>query len=367
MSFSRRRLTVALAAAGTVAATVVALPSGAGAVEGCPPLPSSDHTIPAPAGPPAAISQGSIANGPVVGYAALGRDGKTYWYVGAVPIVSTLSCFGGQGTDSPALADYTDGFTLFVLAPTGRVYEQHVVTFDADQGEYVPYPLGQGWRAVPGGAASAAPATVSTPDGSLHVFFRGTDGRLKRLSKSSTVGAGWTAVQDLGGSFAGVPAVMVRPGGGFVVVVRTATGALYSRTRVRTGAWGTWTKLTGAASSPPSIAASADGPRDLFVIGSTGGLYRAGWVGTGFGAFRKVDGVAPAGARIAAAAAGGRIVVYVRVAGRGSASTGVTTSSTAEGAWTPYVLAPYTYPEFSAAAVPGGDLRSATLVPMPPR
>ena len=306
MSLSRRT-TAVLAAIGTAAAAVtVALVTGgstAGAAPGCPAEPSFDSTIPEPLGAPAAttLSDDSIA------FATLGGDRRTYFdtndITGEPLLVSPLACLGGGATDNPAVLETTTGISFFVRSANGRIHQNDVTEATPD---------GTGWRQLPYGATTNGPAGMASYDGSLDLFVRGDDGALHRATRSPA--GAWSPFRSLGGGFVGTPAVAIRPGGGLIVVVRNAAGELYSKSSNAAGAWGsTWTRLPGASATSPALAMGyAAGRIDLFVIGAKGGLHQSAYTGGRFGAFRTIEPSASTRARIAAAGAPGRMIVYVR-------------------------------------------------------
>lgn len=301
MRSSRRRLAGLLAAGAVTAASMIVAATPAGAVVGCADPGDFDHSIPAPAGTPAAAPM----LGSAVLWATIGADRKTYYdgidVLDRSLAVSTLGCLGGAAVGVPAVALYDDRATVLVLAPTGRIY-QKVVTSSS--------PTGDPWTPVPGApAGGGSPVATVGPDGTLHLLVRGADNRLRHAVRPA--GGGWSAWEDLGGGLTGEPAVGARSGGGLVVVVRAPNGTLYQKLGT-TGAWGGWTRLAGTTSASPTIATGfAAGRLDLFVAGSTGGLYQASY-GTGSqpGPFRRIDGTLPARAGLAAAGANGVMVVF---------------------------------------------------------
>lgn len=342
MSSPRRRLTAALAAAGAVAAaTAAVLVTGgttAGAAPGapgCPTTPSFDRTIPAPQGPPSAVSLSTGA----VGFNILGADRKHYYVETDIDAeqlqVSPLACFGGAGVDNPAVAEYGAGLALYVLAPNQRIYQNYVT--DAAPG-------GTGWTAVPNGLAGGGPAALLGPDGRLHLFIRGTNGALYTASRNVTSGA-WSAFRSLGGGMLGTPAVAPRPGGGFVVVIQAPTGYLYTRSSTAAGTWSGWSRLAGTAATSPAITAGFSAGRlDLFVIGRTGGLYQNTYTGGAFGTFKKVDNFPLPTTRLAVGATPNRMIVYITETDGTESITGYTHYIPGSG-WLDYNLAPYTWPD----------------------
>lgn len=362
MSLSRRRTTAVLTAAGlaAAAATAALLTGGApaGAAPGtpaCPATPSFTNTIPAPQGPPAAVS----LPGGVVGFSIVGPDTKTYYVdtdISGDPLsVGPLACFGGGAIDNPSVAPYGTGLAFFVRAPNGVIYQNYVTGAET--------PVATGWTKVPNGTAGGGPAAVAGANGAVDLFIRGTNGALYQATRSRA--GAWTAFRSLGGGMVGTPAVAPKPGGGYIAVITAPTGYLYTRSSNSAGVWGAWTRLTGTAASSPTITAGfAAGRLDLFVIGQTGGLYQNVYTAGKFSTtFKKIESTVLPTTRVAAAASPGRMIVYItETYGPGDSATAYT--QYLPGGWTeartgePYLLAPYTW-EDGAPAAGAADRRAA--------
>lgn len=369
MKLSRRRSAAVLGAGCAVAvATVASLLAGspAGAVaSGCVSPPDYAHMIPEQiAGPAVAPSVGNS-----VYYATVGGDRKTYVVETTIEdpgglLVDRLECFGGGAVDTPAITPYGGGKALYVLAPTGAVYES-----------YAPKEGGQTpWTRVPGAPTGGGAPVVTTagPDGDIQMFVRGSDNQLYHASRSfgaargSDVDGSWSPFEKLGGGLTGVAAAGSGPADGTtVVVVRAPNGTLYQKAG-RTGDWGGWTKLVGTTSASPTIATGfSPGRLDLFVTGSAGGLYQATWLpgAARFDAFRKITPKLPAGAKVAAAGKNSRMIVYATVKAGSGTAVGFDQYVPRAG-WSGFQLAPYTcggcLPALNAAAGP----RTVPPVPM---
>lgn len=364
MKLSRRRSAAVLGAGCAIAvATVASLLAGspAGAVaSGCVNPPDYAHTIPAQiAGPAAAPSVGNS-----VYYATVGGDRKTYVVETTIEessglLVDRLECFGGGAVDTPAITPYGEGRALYVLAPTGAVYES-----------YAPKEGGQTpWTKVPGAptGGGAPVVTTSGPGGDIDMFVRGSDNQLFHASRGFAAGSAWSPWEKLGGGLTGVAAAGPGPDGTTVVVVRAPAGTLYQKSG-RTGAWSGWTKLVGTTSASPTIATGfSPGRLDLFVTGSTGGLYQATWLAGAarFDAFRKIEAQVdlPAGAKVAAAGKNSRMIVYATV----KAGTGTVVGFdqyVPRAGWSGFQLAPYTC---GSNCLPAANAATAqrTVQPLP--
>lgn len=365
MKLSRRRSAAVLGAGCAVAvATVASLLAGspAGAIaSGCVSPPDYAHTIPVQiAGPAAAPSVGNS-----VYYATVGGDRKTYVVETTIEessglLVDRLECFGGGAVDTPAITPYSAGKALYVLAPTGAVYESYA----PKEGRQTP------WTRVPGAPTGGGAPVVTTagPGGAIQMFVRGSDNQLYHASRGFEAGSGWSAFEKLGGGLTGVAAAGSGPADGtIVVVVRAPNGTLYQKTG-RTGAWSGWTKLVGTTSASPTIATGfSSGRLDLFVTGSTGGLYQATWLSGAarFDAFRKITPTPdlPAGAKVAAAGKNGRMIVYATVRAGSGTVVGFDQYVPRAG-WSGFQLAPYTCGNCLPAANAATAQRTVSPHPM---
>jgi hypothetical protein len=363
MFHPRRRPATALVATGVVAVAAALLSGGSTAaaapgVPGCPSSPSYGYTIPAPQGPPSATSLSTGA----VGFSILGNDSHLYYVETNIQDstlqVAPLACFGGGAVDNPPVAEYAAGLALYVQAPTRRLYQNYVT--DA-------VPGGTGWTQVPNALAGGGPAALLGSDGKLHLFVRGTNGALYSASRNVTSGA-WTPFQNLGGGMLGTPAVAARPGGGFVVVILAPTGYLYTRSSTAAGAWGAWTRLAGTSAGSPTLTGGFSAGRlDLFVIGTTGGLYQNTYTSNRFGTFKKVDGFPLSTTRLAAAAQPNRMIVYITESGA-ETITAYTQYIPGAGWSFPYNRAPYSWPDGAPDALAGAradaQSRPAVIAPL---
>lgn len=357
MRLSRRRQAAVLGA-GCAVATLASLLVGpsAGAAPGCVSPPDFAHSVPGVIGGPAAAP---AADGTVY-WATLGGDRKTYavetTITGPGLEVGPLECLGGGAVDTPAVVGYQGGKALYVLAPTGRVYESYA----PDGGTQTT------WTLLPGApVGGSAPVLTTSGNGrTLEMFLRGQDNQLYHAQRSAAPDGTWSAFENLGGGLTGLPAAGSPDGGVLVAVVRAPTGTLYQR-KGATGGWGPWTKLAGTTSASPAIAAGfAPGRLDLLVTGTTGGLYQSTWTAgaTGFGAFKKIDTNLPAKAKLAAAAQGGRMIVYT-TAGDGAAVQAGYDRYVPRLGWSGFDLAPYS----CADCLPDDAVAAAARRPAPAR
>jgi glucose/arabinose dehydrogenase len=289
---------------------------------GCPASPSFDYTIPTPPGPPAATS---LPDGRVA-YAALGPDGR--YYLAATDIsgdplaVGPLQCLGGTATDSPAVAAGTSFTALFARSADNGLWQRTLTGGGAGA-----------WSRLPSGASATGPAAVVTAGDVVHLVVRGTDGAVYHATRRGTTWSGW---EGLGGRIEGTPAVAPRSGGGIAVFARGTDNRIYAKYG-DTRAWTGWSGLTGATLSSPAVAWGAQpGRLDLFVAGTGGGLYHNVFLNGAWLGWTRLDALA-ATARVAAAAGGGRIIVY-------TTAGGVTSYKQHLGGWRSYKPAPYTCP-----------------------
>lgn len=368
MKLSRRRSAAVLATGCAAAvATIASLLAGspAGAVSGCVSPPDYSHSIPAAIGAPAAAP----AAGNSVYYATLGGDKKTYVVETTIEkpglLVDKLECVGGGAVDTPAVTAYPGGKAMYVLGPNGVVYE----SYSPDGGGQTP------WTRVPGApvGGGAPVATTSGPGGAIQLFVRGRDNQLYHATRGVAKDTSWSAFENLGGGLTGVAAAGPGPAdGSLVLVVRAPHGTLYQKLfrndGSNLGAWTAWMKLGGTTSASPTIATGfASGRVDLFVTGTTGGLYQSTWLaGTaGLGAFKKITTDLPAGSTVAAAGRNGRMIVYATA--RFGAETAVGYDQYVPRAgWSGFRLAPYTCGTCLPAANATAEQRTVPLAPLLP-
>ncbi|HST65542.1 MAG TPA: hypothetical protein VLM05_10180 [Mycobacteriales bacterium] len=360
MKLSRRRSAAVLGAgcAAAVAVTASLLAgSPAGAVaSGCVDPPDYAHTIPAAIGAPAAAP----AAGNSVYFATVGGDRKTYVVETTIEqpglLVDRLQCVGGGAVGTPTVVPYAAGTALYVLGTNGAVYE----SYRPKEGPQTT------WLRVPGApAGGGAPVvTLSGSGEAIEMFVRGRDNQLYHASRGVAADGTWSAWEKLGGGLTGVAGAGALEDA-TVVVVRAPNGTLYQKTG-RTGAWGGWARLTGTTSASPALASGfGTGRLDLFVTGSTGGLYQAAWLpgARGFGAFRKITTDLPVGASVAAAGRNGRMIVYATVR-TGSASVVGFDQYVPRVGWSGFQLAPYTCGNCLPAADAVTARRSVPPLPM---
>ena len=351
---------MAAAAAGAVTVGLLSLAAPAGATPGCAAPPDFEHSVPGPAGGPAAAA----TLGSSVYFATIGGDRKVYFVETNIDEpdldVGHLECKGGGAVDTPAVTDYDDGKALFVLGPNGRIYQNYTL-----RGSSPATP----WTMVPGApAGGGAPAVTRLGlSGPLELFVRGSNGQLYHATRGAAASGTWSAWESLGGGMTGVAAVGSAPGDGqLVAVVRAPNGTLYQRVG-RTGAWSPWQKLPGTTSASPTLAQGfSRGRLDLFVTGTTGGLYQSTWLtGKAWTAFRKVDPELPPATKLAATGKAGRMIVYATVRVDGETAVGYDQYIPKLG-WSGFDDAPYTcddcLPDESPAL--SGGMRRAPDHPM---
>jgi hypothetical protein len=353
VTLHRRAATPLLAAAALLLPLTLALP--AAAVPGCPATPSLTSSIPTPVGPPAAYP---VPDAGVVTYAAIGADAKTYVAdtdISGDPLqVGPLACYGGAAVNNPAVMATLDETVLLVRATNSRIYERRITANGATA-----------WVSIPNGLTNAGPAAVIAPDGTRHLFVRGTNNQLYYANRDADA-ASWSTWQNLGGTLYSGPTVTLRPGGGFAVFVRGAGNKIYGN--YGWGSLGTgWTgfqQVPGGGATASNVAATygfATNRLDVFVAGTGGGLYQQTYAaGHWRQSWYRVDPALPATGRLAAAALPARMIVY-------AAAEGDTAYKQYAGGWLPFSLAPYTcdacLPTALSASSSAGRAAARTAAP----
>ena len=297
---------------GTAAHNVVA-PAGATTytatyrqvVAGCAATPDFFHTIPTPAGPPAAAP---LRDGRMV-YGTLGADGRYYLAAAdgrtAPPGSGPLECYSGISAGAPAIGVGSSFIGLFARSADNGLWQRTLTSSSAGA-----------WSRLPAGASSDAPAIVVTSGDVVHMVVRGTTGAVYHATRRGTTWSGW---ENLGGAIVGSPTVAAWSGGGIAIFGRGTNDGVYARFG-DTGLWGAWSRVgTGLTSAPPTVAWGYGTNRlDVFVSGGVSGVYQNTYNGTSWGGWFRRDATVPAGATLAAAAQPGRVIVYHR----SGASTG---------------------------------------------
>jgi hypothetical protein len=327
VTLSRRAATPLLAVAALLPLT---LATPAAAVPGCPATPSFTSSIPAPVGPPAAYP---VPDANVVTYAAIGADAKAYVAdtdISGDPLqVGPLGCYDGAAVDNPAVMATLDETVLLVRSTNGRVYERRITASGATE-----------WTSIPNGFTNAGPAAVITPDGTRHLFVRGTNNKLYYANRGADAAA-WSTWANLGGTLYSGPTVTLRPSGGLAVFVRGAGNKIYGNYGGGTlgSGWTGFQQVPGGGATSSNVAATfgfATNRLDLFVAGTRGGLYQQTYAaGHWRSSWFRVDPALPATGRLAAAALPSRMIVY-------AAAEGDTAYKQYAGGWLPFNLAPYT-------------------------
>lgn len=345
---TRRRLAVSLvaaaAAAGAVPLFVGSPASSANGVPQCPAAPDYNYTIPTPVGPPTVTS---LSNG-TIAFSGLGSDKKFYYNEQDItehpPLVSPLACLGGQATDVPAVVETGDGKrAVFVRVADGRLFQRYV---DNDFRT-----IASPWTPVNDAASTNGPAAVLGPDGTLHLFVRGTNGALYHGFLQVTGSWRW---ENLGGQINGSPSAVV-DGADILVAATTPSGYVYAR-RGRQFAWGPYTKVTVPIAGtttpmttrmPPALTTgNVTGRVDMFVVSPQYGVVFTSQPGNAqFTSAVRIDRQPlPFDARIAAGEDGdGNVIVYASFLDRASGQrmTAYTQYLAGAVAWTDYHLAPY--------------------------
>jgi hypothetical protein len=203
---------------------------------------------------------------------------------------------------------------------------------------------------------------VAGPSGGLSLFVRGTNGQVYTTFKPAYSGPDeWRPWQSLGGAMVGTPAVGLFREAQVVLVVRAPNGALYMKVGNSLVWNASWTKLAGTSSASPTLAGGFAAARlDLFVTGTTGGLYQSTYTaanGMVFSPFRKVDSELPRASRPAAAGQDGRMIVYATAP---DGSVGYQQYVPGSG-WLGFAPAPYTCDD---VCLPVGETSAAGTRPV---
>jgi Domain of unknown function (DUF1906) len=124
---------------------------------------------------------------------------------------------------------------------------------------------------TPGGTRQASQAAAQ-PDGTVDVFYRGTDHRLWHVGPLSGASAGAPAPVDLGGAVAGQPTAVSPVPGAIDVFYEGSGNLLWEVTRKAGGGWSAPRKISrmGELGSPPAAVAQPNGVVDVFWKGSDG-------------------------------------------------------------------------------------------------
>jgi Domain of unknown function (DUF1906) len=122
---------------------------------------------------------------------------------------------------------------------------------------------------TPGGTRQASQAAAQ-PDGTVDVFYRGTDHRLWHVGPLS--GAGAPAPVDLGGAVTGQPTAVSPVPGAIDVFYEGSGNLLWEVSRKSGSGWSAPRKISrmGELGSPPAAVAQPNGVVDVFWKGSDG-------------------------------------------------------------------------------------------------
>ncbi|MGZ4864798.1 MAG: DUF2334 domain-containing protein [Halobacteriota archaeon] len=213
---------------------------------------------------------------------------------------SAWASLGGALNSSPAAVSSRDGWiNVFARGTDGAVWMR--ATTDGGS-------TWSGWQGLGGQLANGSgPAACSWAAGRLDLFVVGTDNKLWHKSYTGT----WSGWESLGGACTGSPGVTSQTSGSIDVFVRGTDGAVWQRT-YSNNAWSGWKGLGGAlaSGSGPAACSWAAGRLDLFVQGTDNVMWHKSYTGTWSG-WESLGG-ALSSSPAATSSANGRIETFVR-------------------------------------------------------
>jgi hypothetical protein len=124
---------------------------------------------------------------------------------------------------------------------------------------------------TPGGTHQSSRA-VAQPDGTVDVFYRGTNHKLWHVGPLTAAAAGGVATADFGGMVAAQPTAVSPVPGALDVFYEGAGRLLWEASRRAGGGWSAPRKISrmGRLGSPPTAVAQPNGVIDVFWKGSVG-------------------------------------------------------------------------------------------------
>ncbi|HYC19353.1 MAG TPA: lectin like domain-containing protein [Candidatus Bathyarchaeia archaeon] len=137
---------------------------------------------------------------------------------------------------------------------------------------------------------AGGPAVSAQNANSLDLFMRGSDNAVWYKYWTGTT---WTALTSLSGNVTSDPAATSRADGYMDVFARGTDGALWWKTTTNNGtSWSNWNKAGGQLASGTGAAADARGPNslDAFVQGTDQALWYSHWDGTKWSAWKSLGG-----------------------------------------------------------------------------
>jgi hypothetical protein len=189
-------------------------------------------------------------------------DGTSWSSWAHIPNAGLSSVISAPAASSSG-CDNGDGFiNVYAVGPNGNVYRVF--------GNH----LGWGTWENLGGAATSAPAAISSPDMQVdYVFVRGPNNNIYENFHGPGIN-GWSGWINLNGGSASAPAVSSWDVHGRLdVFVKGGSNQIYQKTWTKTAGWGAWTNYGGILTSAP--AAISDQPNIIhtFAIGKDGMAY----------------------------------------------------------------------------------------------
>ena len=166
------------------------------------------------------------------------------------------------------------------------------------------------WESL-GGYLTASPGAVSSADGRIDVFGRGSDNALWHRSYNNSA---WSSWESLSGQLATTtgPAVSSQAAGRLdVFVIGSGDHALWHRS-YNNNAWSSWEFLGGYLTSSPAAVSWADGRIDVFARGSDNALWHRSYNNSAWSSWESLSGqLAPTTGPASSSQAAGHLDVFV--------------------------------------------------------
>ncbi|GAA4022512.1 hypothetical protein GCM10022247_53440 [Allokutzneria multivorans] len=196
-----------------------------------------------------------------------------------------LTCGTKWETGWKSLGNKITGDPAVALNPDGRV---QVVARSTDGTlisrwqKVAGSPFTEQWDGTAGQLGAPTGTTIAMEpvleanlQGKLQVFAVGADKKLWSRTQKTVNGVNdWGAWTDLGGEFAGVPAVGRNNDGRLQIFGRRANGQIWysAQTKADGATWGAWTSMGGVLKNDPVVVSNSDGRLELFAKAVSDGM-----------------------------------------------------------------------------------------------
>ncbi|WP_157251521.1 hypothetical protein [Patulibacter americanus] len=214
---------------------------------------------------------------------------------------SPWQSIGGFSSSGPSVSMRPDGTTdYFVRGGDNALYHK----FRRPDGSWAD------WNYLGGGLTSAPSAVVRKGTNNIDVVVRGGGGNI--YWKEWTPSTGWSDWADLGGWSQDAPTIVSTVDGGVDIFYRGSDNQIYAKI-LRNNNWSTWSNWSpfgGGACSAPAAESPANGAVDVFYTACDGSIYQRSWSGTGWSDWLRHE--AGATSAPAAIANGKSVTLYVR-------------------------------------------------------